>query len=113
MFEKGTRTRTFRSNIAMFTDGDKNLKSEELIHYVLAGQAVQHNQQVPADLMDLIEDNIQIDDSERTYNRRQRQEERENDPDHIALGQLDAVPDASILPVISGISQGCPQGVTL
>ncbi|KAI8490461.1 hypothetical protein Bbelb_317290 [Branchiostoma belcheri] len=113
MFEKGTRTRTFRSNIAMFADGGKNLKSEELTHYVLAGQAVQHNQQVPADLMDLIEDNIQIDDFERTYNRRQRQEEREDDPDHIALGQLDAVPDASILPVISGISQGCPQGVTL
>ncbi|KAI8490458.1 hypothetical protein Bbelb_317260 [Branchiostoma belcheri] len=84
MSERGTRT--FRSNIAMFADGGNNLKSEELIHYVHGGQAVQHKQQVPADLTDLFEDYIQIDDFERTYNRRQRQEEREDDPDHIVAG---------------------------
>ncbi|KAI8492798.1 hypothetical protein Bbelb_293950 [Branchiostoma belcheri] len=45
-----------------------------------------HNHQVPADLTDLFEDYIQIDDFERAYSRRQRQGERENDYDHIVIG---------------------------
>ncbi|KAI8498722.1 hypothetical protein Bbelb_231750 [Branchiostoma belcheri] len=54
--------------------------------YVLAGQAVKYNQQLPADLMDLFEDYIEIDDFERAYNRRQRQGEREDDYAHVVIG---------------------------
>ncbi|KAI8522146.1 hypothetical protein Bbelb_019000 [Branchiostoma belcheri] len=63
-------------------------------------QAVKYNQQLPADLTDLFEDNIQIDDFERAYNGRHRQGEHEDDYDHILIGDTSSHTRFSEDPVV-------------
>ncbi|KAI8522174.1 hypothetical protein Bbelb_019280 [Branchiostoma belcheri] len=68
-------------SVSLFTKKGQGTEEE----WALAGQAVKYNQQLPADLTDLFEDYIQIDDFERAYNGRHRQGEREDEYDHIIV----------------------------